>query len=70
MVSLNIHRRSQSLMRAERGFGPGGADKSASALAATVVGSIVVDMIAIVMDGVVLICLLIWLIADARWDCW
>jgi hypothetical protein len=57
-------------MRAERGFGPGGADKSASALAATVVGSIVVDMIAIVMDGVVLIGLLIWFIADARWDCW
>jgi hypothetical protein len=39
-------------------------------LAATVVGSIVVDMIAIVMDGVVLIGLLIWFIADARWDCW
>lgn len=47
MVSLNIQRRSQRRMRAERGFGVMGAGALASILAATVVGSIVVDMVSI-----------------------
>jgi hypothetical protein len=52
---LNIQRRSQRRMRAERGLGVGGAGAVASALAATEVGSMVVDMISVVIDGVVLV---------------
>ena len=47
MVSLNIQRRSQRRMRAERGFGVMGAEALASAFAAIEVGSIVVDMMSV-----------------------
>jgi hypothetical protein len=46
-------------MRAERGLGVEGAGAVASALAATEVGSMVVDMIAVVIDQVVRIKILL-----------